>query len=140
MLLKASEEYQQYDDQRCSGSVRTNWACACLGAKKKRSLRVQKIMAEKQGLSLGADFYSLVTVSCFAVREAATCLPPVVLVQSARFVLSLLHISYCHAGVGPVHLFCSRPSITHTFHFLTHIFYLRFGQDLSRVYRVQIKQ
>lgn len=104
MPLKASEEYQQYDDQSCSGSVRTNWACACLGGKKKRSLCVQKIMAEKQGLSLGADFCSLVTVSCFAVREAATCLPPVVLVQSARFILSLLHISYCHAGMGPVHV------------------------------------
>lgn len=93
----------------------------CLFGGEKRSLRVQKIMAEKQGLSLGADFYSLVSVSCHAVWEAATCLQLVVLVQSARFILSLLHISYCHAGMGPVHVVLFKALNN------SRIFYLRFG-------------
>lgn len=70
MLSKVSEEYRQYDDQRCWSSVRTNWVCACLGGKKK-SLCVDKIMAEKQGFEFGSRF--LLFGDCELLRSAGGC-------------------------------------------------------------------
>lgn len=70
ILLKVSEEYQQYDDQRCSGSVRTNWACACLGEKKKISS-----CTEDNGWKTGFEFgsRSLLFGDCELLRSAGGC-------------------------------------------------------------------
>lgn len=69
ILLKVSEEHQQYDDQRCSGSVRTNWVCACLGAK-----RISLCTGEngwKTVSELGSRF--LLFGDCELPRSAGCC-------------------------------------------------------------------
>lgn len=69
ILLKVSEEYQQYDDQRCLGSVRTNWVCACLG--KKKDLFVQRHNGWKTVFEFGSRF--LFFGDCELPRSAGYC-------------------------------------------------------------------